>query len=170
MSMLFGLQNGNFTKQTKNEPKLVKNEKKLKTVLFLGKGGITLAARKSKGKYKKLLLASKQFDANRICEIADLAAVVTRAQLEGSALGGGAVGDLGIAAAHLDLVQRAVVLVLAVEGAGGHGAGDAGIGMSILIHLNLTSFVWYRTSMHTGWGLIQTNPPWENIPPGPPGE
>ena len=44
MSMLFGLQNGNFTNQTKNEPKLVKNEKKLKTVLFLGKGGITLAA------------------------------------------------------------------------------------------------------------------------------
>ena len=44
MSMLFGLQNGNFTDQTKNKPKLVKNEKKLKTVLFLGKGGITLAA------------------------------------------------------------------------------------------------------------------------------
>ncbi|MCQ4772044.1 hypothetical protein NE579_16705, partial [Intestinimonas massiliensis] len=34
----------NFTDQTKNKPKLVKNEKKLKTVLFLGKGGITLAA------------------------------------------------------------------------------------------------------------------------------
>ena len=168
--MLFGLQNGNFTDQTKNEPKLVKNEK-TKNCSILGKGWHNpCGTRRGKEKYKKILLASKQFDANRICEIADLAAVVTRAQLEGSTLGGGAVGDLGIAAAHLDLVQRAVVLVLAVEGAGGHGAGDAGIGMSILIHLNLTSFVWYRTSMHTGWGLIQTNPPWENIPPGPPGE
>ena len=53
MSMLFGLQNGNFTNQTKKRAKLVKNEKNLKTVLFFGKGGTTLAAQGKAGKKTK---------------------------------------------------------------------------------------------------------------------
>ena len=47
------------------------------------------------------------------------------AQLEGGALGGGALGSVGFAAAHLDLVQGAVVLAAAVVGAVGDGALDA---------------------------------------------
>ena len=66
MSMLFGLQNGNFTDQTKNKPKLVKNEKKLKTVLFLGKGGITLAAQGEAKKNTKKVQYTTLFKKNKI--------------------------------------------------------------------------------------------------------
>ena len=59
------------------------------------------------------------------------AAVLTAAKLEGRALGGGAIGDLGVTAAHLDLIERTMVLVLAVIGAACHRTGDAGIGISV---------------------------------------
>ena len=59
------------------------------------------------------------------------AAVLTAAELKGRAFGGGAIGDLGVTAAHLDLIERTMVLVLAVIGAACHRTGDAGIGISV---------------------------------------
>ena len=56
-------------------------------------------------------------------------------QLEGSALGGGAVGHIGGGTAHLDLVQGAGALLAVVIGAAGHGAFDTGIGIHSVILL-----------------------------------
>lgn len=56
---------------------------------------------------------------------------VAGAQLEGGALGGAAVGDLALAAAHTDLVEGAMVLLFAVVSAAGHRAGDAGVGVLV---------------------------------------
>ena len=55
------------------------------------------------------------------------AAAAALAQLKGCALSGGAVGGGLVAAPHLDLIERAVVLVAAMVGAGGHRAFDTGI-------------------------------------------
>ena len=57
-----------------------------------------------------------------------LAAAAVVAQLEGGALGGGAVGHVGVAATHLDLVQGAVVLLAAVVSTTVHRALDAVVG------------------------------------------
>ena len=64
-----------------------------------------------------------------------LAAAAVVAQLEGGALGGGAVGHVGVAATHLDLVQGSGALLAVVIGAAGHGAFDTGIGIHSVILL-----------------------------------
>ena len=71
------------------------------------------------------------------------------AQLERGALGGGAAGGAGVTAAHLDLVEGAVVLALAVVGTAGDRALDAGIvilihGIVLLTsHLGVRALVWH---------------------------
>ena len=67
-----------------------------------------------------------------------LAAAAVIPKLEGRAFGRGTVGHAGVTAAHLDLIQGAVILVVAVIGAAGHRALDTGIG--ILVHDFNSSF------------------------------
>ena len=55
------------------------------------------------------------------------AASAAAAQLKRCALRRGTIGNSGVAAAHLNLVERAVVLVAAVVAAAGYGTFDAGI-------------------------------------------
>ena len=50
---------------------------------------------------------------------------------EGHAVGALLLGGIGLVGAHTDLVQRAVILVLAVVGAGAHGAPDGLVGMAV---------------------------------------
>ena len=70
------------------------------------------------------------------------AAAAALAQLKGCALSGGAVGGGLVAAPHLDLVERAVVLVAAVMRAAGHGAFDTGI--DIPTHIGIPPlWVWH---------------------------
>jgi len=71
-----------------------------------------------------------------------LAAGSVFTQLEGGALGRGAVGHVGGSASHLDLVEGAVVV--SMVGAAVHGTFDARIG---LIHNAYPPLLGYRHSI-----------------------
>jgi len=71
--------------------------------------------------------SESHFAAGSFCCLV-LAAGAVVAQLEGRALGLAAVTDVGLAAAHLDLIQGAGVLLAVVVGTAGYGTFDTGIG------------------------------------------
>ena len=64
---------------------------------------------------------------------------------EGLAVGALVLGGIGLVGAHQDAVQGAVVLGVAVIGAGLDGAFDALVGMAV--HVLFLLFVWYGLSM-----------------------
>lgn len=77
-------------------------------------------------------------------------------ELERGTLCGGRVHGVGRRAAYLDCPQSAVVLVLGVVGAGGHGAGNAGVWI-FLFHNYHSLLWWHAVIMFPKVGIIPPN-------------